>query len=441
MRLFKSIPLSLILLIADYTTPAEADLVPRAIRRAHKFAAKQTHSLAKDLRLVFGGVLISRDDTAAATTKHVVYCKPKQVPFNTGPVGGGGNGTTVSGSSAGHPSPTSTGTKATTGTKTTTNGQTSATATVPDSLWKLQQSYSGNDFFQGWDFFLGGDPTHGIVNYVDEATARSGGLLEVNNKGNAVMRVETTPKVDNLRNSVRITTKFQYNGGLVVMDSVHMPAGCGSWPAFWSNGPNWPDGGEIDIIEGVGDYTNNQATIHTKAGCTIPSTSQSVLAITGNVIGLTDCAAASTGNQGCGIRSTSSNSFGAGFNAIGGGIYAMKWDSTGVAIYFFPRGSEPADLLAGKPQPDSWGPAQARWPAASCDPFEFFNSHHTIFDTTLCGDWASGVWTSSGIPGQEQSCAQRTGFATCEEFVRSSGSALNEAYWEVKNVKIYQLQN
>lgn len=34
------------------------------------------------------------------------------------------------------------------------------------------------------------------------------------------------------------------------MDSVHMPTGCGTWPAFWSNGPNWPDGGEIDIVEG-----------------------------------------------------------------------------------------------------------------------------------------------------------------------------------------------
>lgn len=97
--------------------------------------------------------------------------------------------------------------------------------------------------------------------------------------------------------------------------------------AFWSNGPDWPNGGEIDIIEGVGDYTNNQATIHTKAGCSIPSTNQNVLAITGNVIGLTDCAAASTGNQGCGIRSSSSNSFGAGFNAIGGGIYASQFPS------------------------------------------------------------------------------------------------------------------
>jgi hypothetical protein len=25
----------------------------------------------------------------------------------------------------------------------------------------------------------------------------------------------------------------------------------GTWPAYWLCGPNWPQGGEIDIIEGV----------------------------------------------------------------------------------------------------------------------------------------------------------------------------------------------
>lgn len=152
-------------------------------------------------------------------------------------------------------------------------------------------------------------------------------------------------------------------------------------------------------MEGVNDYTNNQATIHTTPGCSIPTINKDVLSISGNVIGLTDCAAANTGNQGCGIRASQSNSFGAAFNANGGGTYAsgyscmtrcsqaksalVRWDTTGIAIYFFSRGSEPADIVAQKPQPDSWGLAMARWPATSCDPFQFFKNHSTIFDTTL----------------------------------------------------------
>lgn len=77
------------------------------------------------------------------------------------------------------------------------------------------------------------------------------------------------------------------------------------------------------------------------------------------------------------------------------------------------------------------------------------------------GQWAGAVWSSTGIPGQEQSCAQETGFPTCEAFVRANGAAMNEACacfpspfneifqwnlisildWEVQSVKIYQLQS
>ena len=65
------------------------------------------------------------------------------------------------------------------------------------------------------------------------------------------MRVEMTPQVPNTRQSIRITTQQVYTGGLVIMDSVHMPTGCGTWPAFFSDGPNWPAGGEVDIVEGM----------------------------------------------------------------------------------------------------------------------------------------------------------------------------------------------
>ena len=61
----------------------------------------------------------------------------------------------------------------------------------------------------------------------------------------------------------------------------------------------------------------------------------------------------------------------------------MQLDSNGIAIYFFPRGSIPADIQAGAPQPSNWGLAMARYPAIDCDPFQYFYNQVAIFDTTL----------------------------------------------------------
>lgn len=39
-----------------------------------------------------------------------------------------------------------------------------------------------------------------------------------------------------------------------------------------------------------------------------------------------NCDGATNGNAGCGVRSTSSSTYGKGFNAIGGGVYASRWN-------------------------------------------------------------------------------------------------------------------
>jgi hypothetical protein len=83
--------------------------------------------------------------------------------------------------------------------------------------------------------------------------------------------------------------------------------------------------------------------------------------------------------------------------------------------------------------------------AANCAPFTFFSQHNLIFDTTLwcaalrvergrsvltdvcSGAWAGAAWAVSGTPGQEQSCAVRTGVADCVTFVRTRGDAFANA--------------
>ncbi|KAI0757414.1 concanavalin A-like lectin/glucanase domain-containing protein [Daedaleopsis nitida] len=320
-----------------------------------------------------------------------------------------------------------------------TSTSSGSSPTVASSPWKVAQSWAGDSFFDGWNFINSADVwTHGLAQYVDKGTAQSANLIEINSAGNAIMRVETTSTVSGNRQSIRLESQYTYTGGLVILDAVHMPTGCGTWPAFWSNGPNWPNGGEIDMVEGVNDYTNNQVTLHTNPGCSLSSSDPGVLGISGTLTGTTDCSVSAVSNEGCGIRASQSNSYGAPFNSNGGGVYATQWDNDGIKSWFFPRNSVPADITSGKPLPSGWGTPVASFPASTCNPSNFFNNHVAIFDTTFCGDWGGAVWTAAGVPGQDQSCAQRTGAATCEDYVRNNGGAFTEAYWEVKSVKIYQ---
>ncbi|KAI8983367.1 concanavalin A-like lectin/glucanase domain-containing protein [Trametes punicea] len=449
MRFNLSLPLLFFLLVN--TAPSEAgllsrssDTLMRAANRVHRRAAKRSAGLAKDLRRAFNGMLFQQQQQLDTSNPQRVYCvKGDGLKGSNGTVGTGSSGTSVSSASS---STTSASASSSGSAKQSSTASTSASSPSPthgggsssSSPWKLFQSYQGETFFDGWDFWNLDDPTHGTVQYVDRNTANASNLIEINSAGHAVMRVETTGQVSGNRKSVRITTTATYTGALVLLDAVHMPTGCGTWPAFWSNGPNWPAGGEIDIVEGVNDYANNQATIHTSHGCTIPSSSSAALNISGNVVGGTNCAAAETGNAGCGMTATQSNTYGVGFNNNGGGVYAMQWVDSGISVWFFSRNSIPSDITSGAPQPSGWGMPMANWPATDCNPSTFFSDHSAIFDTTLCGDWAGNVWNDAGAPGQEQSCAQRTGVSTCAAFVQNNGSAFSEAYWEINYVKIYQ---
>ena len=299
-----------------------------------------------------------------------------------------------------------------------------ATAYVP------VDTFTSTNFFSAFNFFNEPDPTNGMVTYVDRATAATSTLVATAPQASNAIYLgldSTTPNTPK-RNSVRLNSQKTYNKGLFVIDLAHMPTGCGVWPAFWllGSGATWPINGEIDIIEGVNNQPNNSMTLHTTAGCSIQPTG-----FTGH-LDTPDCDvnnATQGKNMGCGIRNPSPTSFGAPFNAQGGGVVATEVTSQAISIWFWPRGSVPASLQNASPDPSQWGKPVARY-AGDCDIDAHFKDLQIVFDTTLCGDWAGQTWSKSG------ECAAKA--PTCEAFVAANPQALGEAYWLVNAVKVFE---
>ncbi|OAP63931.1 hypothetical protein AYL99_03158 [Fonsecaea erecta] len=292
----------------------------------------------------------------------------------------------------------------------------------------LEDDYSADQFFSMFDFFTDADPTNGYVQYVDQNTAQSGGLINTNN-GAVYMGVDHTNVASGSgRQSVRLTSKKSYTHGLIVLDLSHMPGGiCGTWPAFWTVGPNWPSAGEIDIIEGVNSQASNAMTLHTDSGCSITNNGM----FSGSVA-TPNCdikAAGQAMNAGCSISTPNDGTYGTGFNQAQGGVYATEWTSSAISIWFFSRSAIPSDISSGSPDPSNWGQPLASF-SGGCNIDEFFNNNQIVFDTTFCGDWAGNVWTSDPVCGSKAS--------TCESFVQNNPSAFQDAYWSVNSLQVFQ---
>ncbi|KAF1959042.1 hypothetical protein CC80DRAFT_467297 [Byssothecium circinans] len=302
----------------------------------------------------------------------------------------------------------------------------SAFASTALAAYVLQDDYMSNDFFSNFEFFTAPDPTNGFVKYVDQATAKSLNLL--NTTAKASWGVDTKSQDPAGRASIRLTSKKIYNKGLIIIDVQHMPFGCGTWPAFWTVGPDWPTSGEIDILEGVHEQATNAFALHTSPGCSIGQNSTAY----SSTIKTPNCdvkAAGQDANAGCGLSSKDTKSYGAPLNNKGGGVYATEWTSDHIQIFFFPRGSVPKDALGGSPNPSSWGQPGAKWEKSACNIDKFFKNQQIVFDTTFCGDWAGNTWSTS-------TCKSKA--ATCNAFVQNNPSAFTNAYWNINALKVYQ---
>jgi len=209
------------------------------------------------------------------------------------------------------------------------------------------------------------------------------------------------------------------------MNIRHMPQGCATWPAAWEVGPNWPNEGEVDIVEGVNGVGANQATLHTGAGCTMPSSTTQ----TGTTVG-TDCNANDNGNAGCGVQCNKANSFAAGFNSVGGGWYAMERTNSAIKVWYWARndGSVPSDVKNGASSinTSNWGTPFANFPNTSCNLASEFGPNNIVINLTFCGDWAGAVFASQGCGSD------------CASFVNQNPSAFKNAYWDFASLNVYE---
>lgn len=294
--------------------------------------------------------------------------------------------------------------------------------------YQLVENWHGESFLDYFNFHTGSDPTNGFVTYLDKTSAESAGLVKVNDGGSVYIGVDhntTLSTTGKGRDSVRIGSKKYYDHSLVIADIAHMPGSiCGSWPAFWSVGKNWPSDGEIDIIEGVNLQDHNEIVMHTAGTCSITDTG-----MTGSV-NATGCGE-DLGTVGCVIEGQT-GSYGTSFNKQGGGIYAMQWTEQFVKIWFFPRASIPTSITNGAPDVSQFGTPMALV-EDSCDVASSFKAQSFVFDVTFCGDWAGGVYGQSGCPmsGSDSS-------SSCINYVAKNPAAFEQTYWEINSVKIYQ---
>ena len=130
-------------------------------------------------------------------------------------------------------------------------------------------------------------------------SAYSSGLIR-DEDGSIYMGVDHTNPAPTGRHSVRIESKRRFMQGLFVLDMSHMPGSiCGIWPAFWTLGDNWPNNGEIDVIEGVHGNMQNHMALHTAQGCVMNRQSpMEGTPLTPNCFGYVQGQA---NNQGCSI--------------------------------------------------------------------------------------------------------------------------------------------
>jgi hypothetical protein len=376
--------------------------------------------------------------------------------------------------------------------------------------YKLLQRQVGQTFFEHYEFFDGADSigSAGYQRYVGEARAKALNLANVTTtrrddddeggqqqqKGGGgeeefVYLQSVAGKDGGFRESVRLEGKQRFNRGLFVLDVAHMPSGCGVWPAFWmTDEDNWPNNGEIDIVEGINTQSVVKTALHTSESCSmyahVPDWAKTGVwdtstglpdSFTGqpnyiNRIQADNCWAMAPhqwGNQGCVLASTDNGTIGEPMNAIGGGVYVLEWDPVNgyIKSWVFKNGEIPKNLQeamsttsdessgsssssgSGKvdsqvvvPEPQSWPTPYAYFAigdGSGCSE-DHFQDMRLVFNLAFCGAVAGNRFFKDCPALSQEFNVSSDSVLTCNAYIASEPEALSEAYWKIRGVYVYE---
>ncbi|ODN79371.1 hypothetical protein L202_03375 [Cryptococcus amylolentus CBS 6039] len=304
------------------------------------------------------------------------------------------------------------------------------------TIYPLVESWHGDGFFDGFRF-----PAETYDNttngYTFWATAQNTSLLRTTSSGTTILAVDNTSSVayDSKRYAPKLLSKSLYDVGTVwVMDTVHMPYGCSVWPAFWTQGANWPEGGEIDIMEGINNQTTNVIALHTSNTTTCTVDSSSTSSFSGTVEN-NDCNNSLNSGAGCTVKDGDEKSYGAGFAEAGGGVYVGEYAEDGIRVWFITRADVPESLTADASSLDTstLGTPVAEYLASTCEIDQAFSPQTLTINIALCGDFA-------GIPALlEQTCPALVGDATCYTtyVINDQSTTYAQAYFEINYINVF----
>ena len=369
---------------------------------------------------------------------------------------------------------------------------------LPIGSYKLMSVQEGKSFFDNYKFYDGPDSlgSAGYNIYVGKDRAMEelniANVTTDEKTGEEFVFMKSSPTAKGPRESVRIEGNTRYNNGLFILDVRHMPAGPGVWPAWWlTDEDNWPYNGEIDIVEGINYQTVAKTALHTSDRCSmfahvpawkktgewdratgLPDTFTGVMDFNTSKPA-DDCwemAPHQWFNQGCVLINDGEGTIGQPLNAKGGGVFVLEWDpykENAIRSWVFPAhaalptnleqairtASSSNDVSSPSsqvviPNPDEWGLPYAYFAVGDktgCSK-DHFKNMRIVFNLAFCGTVAGNRFFAD-CPNEASLLSSSLMFnkkhkndpvASCNDYIKSDPSILEEAYWKIKGLYVYE---